>query len=67
MKDGYVTSEGSSNEHFANTTIMTVQAPEEPSVRGTVPSGVLRRPWYMDREYLLGGWADVRVWRSAVG
>ncbi|KAL2114046.1 hypothetical protein VUR80DRAFT_1049 [Thermomyces stellatus] len=58
MKDGYVTSEGSSNEHFANTTIMTVQAPEEPSVRGTVPSGVLRRPWYMDREYLLGGWAD---------
>ncbi|MBE3050503.1 hypothetical protein IMZ48_50020 [Candidatus Bathyarchaeota archaeon] len=25
------------------------------------------RPWYTDREYLLGGWTDARVWRAAVG
>lgn len=25
------------------------------------------RPWYTSREYLLGGWADTRVWRAAVG
>lgn len=67
MKDEYATSDDSSNEHGANTNAMTFKTPEVPFPRGTTPPEVFYRPWYMDREYLLGGWTDVRVWRSAVG
>lgn len=32
----------------------------------TRPTEARVRPWYKDREYLLGGWTDVRMWKSAV-
>lgn len=67
MKDEYETSDDSSHEHGANKAAMTFKTPEVPFPRGTRPAEVFCRPWYMDREYLLGGWTDARVWRSAVG
>ncbi|KAK0392737.1 hypothetical protein NLU13_2232 [Sarocladium strictum] len=31
----------------------------------TRPTDVRDRPWYRDGEYLLGGWGDVKMWKSA--
>lgn len=30
------------------------------------PIEPLHRPWYKDREYLVGGWSDPAVWKAAV-
>lgn len=67
MKDEYTTSDDGSQEHGVNRTEMAFKTPKVPFPRGTRPPEAFRRPWYMDREYLLGGWTDARVWRSAVG
>lgn len=60
-------SDHGSDKHADGEPMTTFPTPEVPFPRGTLPRGALCRPWYSDREYLLGGWSDARIWRSAVG
>lgn len=32
----------------------------------TRPSTKRVTPWYKDRQYFLGGWTDISIWKSAV-
>lgn len=66
MKDKYATSDDGSHEHRDKTGGMNFRIPKVFFPRGTVPREVFHRPWYIDREYLLGGWTEARVWRAAV-
>lgn len=68
MDDAHGSSDHGTDKHSGDGAPMTAfPTPEVPFPRGTIPRGALCSPWYCDREYLLGGWADARVWRSAVG
>ncbi|SPO04104.1 related to aquaporin [Cephalotrichum gorgonifer] len=59
MKDEYGTSDHSSDEHTDGTLdTAVVKTPDVPFPRGTTPAEALRRPWYVDHGYLLGGWTD---------
>lgn len=44
--------------------LATFEGSFAPAVR---PRGVRLTPWYRSRDYFIGQWLDVSVWKSAVG
>lgn len=49
----------------------TIDVPQVATFEGTFaatarPKSQTPRPWYRDRAYLLEGWLDIPIWKSAV-